>query len=366
MLDVQIPPITLVESTNRFEKSKTSQSFRAKKLDTLHSKAARQPEIVGQPGLSKLSTQAQVGDGDHQDRGSEQKFRKKSGQLVFSIGHDPRNSVGTSAFMTSITTTRPLSVKRKPQRIHNSHHSDKENLNDKENKLRTGDSGNCFVTLSDTLSLRKKIVPSYHQYGYNELGYCRHSKSAGPTDSKPSSELGNPPDNYPPPDPNNTSPPKRTWLDAIFRIKSSYPTHHTLYSTWDVITTRNECRRLLMNMNIQVQVFSELQELFTDRDGGSSASIILKCKMDEMEDSTGILGMMKPTKFRVEMRNIPSPIFVSKPFRENESGSDSEEEYEEAVAVMLIHEKGSGESFREIVRRLKKKWTLEGDEVGVL
>lgn len=121
-----------------------------------------------------------------------------------------------------------------------------------------------------------------------------------------------------------------------------------------------------MNMNIQVQVFSELQELFTDRDGGSSASIILKCKMDEMEDSTGILGMMKPTKFRVEMRNIPSPIFVSKPFRENESGSDSEEEYEEAVAVMLIHEKGSGESFREIVRRLKKKWTLEGDEVGVL
>lgn len=366
MLDVQIPPFTLVESTNRFEKSKTRQSFRDKKLDALHSKAARQTEIVGQPGLSKLSTQAQVGGDDSKDCGSEQRFEKKSGELVFSIGHDSRNLVDTSAFMTSITTTRPLSVKRKPHRIHNGHHSDKENLNDKENEVRTGDSGNCFVTLSDTLSLRKKIVPGHHEYGYDELGYCKHGKRTGPTSSKPPSELGNLPDNYPPPDPNSASPPKRTWLDAIFRIKCSYPTHHMLYSTWDVITTRNECRRLLMNMNIQVQVSSELQELFTDRDEGSSASIILKCKMDEMEDSTGILGMMKPTKFRVEMRNIPSPIFVPKPSRENESGSDSEEEYEETVAVMLIHERGSGESFREIVRRLKKEWTLEGGEVGVL
>lgn len=365
ILDVQIPPFTLAENTNRFEKSKASQSFRAKKSDALHSKATRQMELVGQRGLSKLSTQAQAGDDDQRDRGFEQRrFEKKSGQLVFSIGHNSRNSAD-NAFMPSINTTRPLSVRRKPQRIPNSHRSDKENMAEKENELRTVDSGNCFITLSDTLSLRKKIAPG-HQYGYNELGYCRHGKSAGPTDSKSSSELGNSPDNYPPPDHNNISHPKRTWLDAIFRIKSSYPTQHTLYSTWDVITTRNECRRLLMNMNIQVQVFSELQELFTDRDEESSASITLKCKMDEMEDSTGILGMMKPTKFRVEMRNIPAPIFVSKPLTEGESGSDYEEDYEDGVAVVIIHEKGSGESFREIVRRLKKEWTLEGGEVGVL
>jgi len=51
----------------------------------------------------------------------------------------------------------------------------------------------------------------------------------------------------------------------------------------------------------------------------------------------------------------------------SDDGETDCDEDEEQVAVTLIHEKGSGESFREIVRRLKKEWTLEeGGSVGVL
>jgi hypothetical protein len=124
-----------------------------------------------------------------------------------------------------------------------------------------------------------------------------------------------------------------------------------------------------MNMNIQVQVVRVSQESLTDRDEGWSAAITMRCKMDEMDDSTGILGVMKLTKFRVEMRNVSNPGRRAASWSSwsgNDDETDSDED-KERVVVTLIHEKGSGESFREIVRRLKKGWTLEdGGTVGVL
>lgn len=373
MLDVKISRPALAETTNKFGKLSTSHpappKSEARRRETLQPNAAWQPGNVNQPGLSQLSTRAQAGDDDRLDLESDGSTSKRcSRQLVFSLGHNTRHVTDTTNIALA-AATRPLRIKRKSQRTSHHYHPEEAYIRDKEDPLRYDNSGNCFVNFSDTLSLRRKLSLN-RRHECNELGYHARGQPVGSIGSKRSSQQGySQPqsDTHSPPGNNSASPPKRTWLDTIFRIKPSYPTKHTLYSSWDIITTRNECRRLLMNMNIQVQVFRESQELFTDRDEGTSFGIILKCKMDEMEDSTGILGIMKPTKFRVEMKNIPKPASAPMPSRESETESDEDEKEEERVAVMLIHEKGSGESFREIVRRLKKGWTLEdGGEVGVL
>jgi serine/threonine protein kinase len=317
-------------------------------------------ESTNQPGLSKLSTQAQAGNDDHLYLDSERSTLKRtSRQLVFSLGQTA-NPVTANY---TVTTTRPLSIKRKPQATTRSRGG---NAASKENDIDYGESGNCFVNFSDT-ALRRKLSLN-RRYGCNELGYCTHGQALGYIDSKrsPQSQHSHP-RSHPPSGRGRSSSPKRTWLDTIFRAKPSYSTKHTLYSTWDIITTRNECRRLLMNMDIQVQVSWELHESFTDGDERSSAAVTLKCKMDDMADSTGILGVMKLTKFRVEMQVVPAgycAASVSSSFEDDETSSEEDEEH---VVVTLVHEKGSGESFREIVRRLKKEWTLEdGGSVGVL
>lgn len=157
--------------------------------------------------------------------------------------------------------------------------------------------------------------------------------------------------------------PKHIWLNKIFKVRSSYLTKHTFYSIWDIITTRNACRRLLMNMDIHVQVLHQEQESFVKH--GEDSSIVMKCEMDKMEDPSGILGIMKPTKFRVELTRSSERTRV-RLVEPGERVGDVDGEVERVV-VALIYEKGSGESFREIVRRLKGEWTLEdGGTVEVL
>lgn len=118
-----------------------------------------------------------------------------------------------------------------------------------------------------------------------------------------------------------------------------------------------------MNMDIQVQVLPQEQESFVKH--GEDSSIVMKCEMDKMEDPSGILGIMKPTKFRVELTRSGERTRV-RLVEPGEMVGDVDGEVERVV-VALIHEKGSGESFREIVRRLKGEWTLEdGGTVEVL
>ena len=120
-----------------------------------------------------------------------------------------------------------------------------------------------------------------------------------------------------------------------------------------------------MNMDIHVQVFYQEQESCPQH-GEDPSVIVMKCEMDKMEDSTGILGIMKPTKFRAELTGIGERAPRVRPAESGERAQDMDEQVER-VAVTLIHEKGSGESFREVVRRLKGEWTLEdGGTVEVL
>ncbi|KAJ3571828.1 hypothetical protein NP233_g3507 [Leucocoprinus birnbaumii] len=315
---------------------------------------------------SKLSTQAQIGNDDYRDPDSgKSTLKRTSGQLMFSLGHD-NNRVAMDSGKTG-RSTRPLTIARRPQPppIISRRYKASEN---KENNIDLGENGNGFVNFPDTSAPRRKLSLNRRGYGCNELGYYTHDQALCYIDSRRSQHSHSHSDSRSPTGGSAPSPPKRTWLDTIFRSKPSYPTKHTLYSTWDIITTRNECRRLLMNLNIQVQVYQESHaESFSDRDE-RAAAVTLKCKMDEMLDTTGILGVMKMTKFRVEMQIIPALCYgAASVYSSTDDGETDWDEDAEEVAVILIHEKGSGESFREIVRRLKREWTLEeGGSVGVL
>nr|GAT46733.1 CAMK/CAMKL/GIN4 protein kinase [Mycena chlorophos] len=132
------------------------------------------------------------------------------------------------------------------------------------------------------------------------------------------------------PSPLNASPvslsPKRRWLAGVFNFK---PTAMTLDSTYDVYTTRNECRRLLMGMDVRV--------VLDDVDGLG----LLKCRLEEARDGNGLLSVMKGTRFRVEVQR-----FV-------EDGGM------EAVSLRVAHEKGSVETFKEICKRLRRDWELD-------
>ena len=379
-LDITIPRLTFTDSTNKLGEVDLNRALPA--LPSPHFPkpggiSGRSPDrsqvsqLTGNNNLSKLSTQVQVGDDAHQDLDLDRtRLRRTHRQLVFSLGH---NTNRATKHTTTATThaTRPLSIKRKSHPA--TRFSKRRDAPDKENGINHDESGNGFVNFSETTTLRKK-PPQSRQYGCDELGYCAHGRAFCKIDNRrlqsPQSQHSHShSESSPLPGGGRSSLPKRTWLETIFRTKPSYPTKHTLRSTWDIITTRNECRRLLMNMNIQVQVSRESHgEYLTDRDEPTSATVTLKCKMDEMEDTTGILGVMKQTKFRVEMQIVPALCYraASVPYLSDDGETDCDED-EEQVAVTLIHEKGSGESFREIVRRLKKEWTLEeGGSVGVL
>ena len=378
-LNITVPRFTLTDSTNKLGNVDRNRALPAlPPLEFLNpegvsgrsSNRTQVSHFSGNSNQPEFSIQVPSGNEAHQDLHSDRaKSRGAPGQLVFSLGHHNTNRATKHTTTTTAHPTRPLSIKRKSHPVARS--SQRRDAPDKENGNDHDEIGKCFVNFSDTTVLRSKL-PQNRPYGCDELGYCAHGQAFCKIDNRQSplsQHSHSHSESFPLPGGSRSSPPKRTWLETIFRTKPSYPTKHTLRSTWDIVTTRNECRRLLMNMNIQVQVFQETHgEYSTDRDERTSAMVTLKCKMDEMEDTTGILGVMKQTKFRVEMQMVPALCYhvTSVPYLSDDGETDCDED-EEQVAVTLIHEKGSGESFREIVRRLKKEWTLEeGGSVGVL
>lgn len=115
--------------------------------------------------------------------------------------------------------------------------------------------------------------------------------------------------------------PKHSWLTNIFKFRA---TNHWLLSTQDVYSTRNECRRLMMEMGAQV--------ILQDPEGLG----ILKCRLEEKS-----YGVTRTTKLRVEM-HYP--------------GGDAGMGYQ--VSLLITREKGSPEVFRDIVERLRDQWTF--------
>ncbi|KAF8202539.1 kinase-like domain-containing protein, partial [Pholiota molesta] len=85
---------------------------------------------------------------------------------------------------------------------------------------------------------------------------------------------------------------RRGWLDTVFKFK---PATYSLMSRYDVHTTRSECRRLLMEMDMLVAL-EDAEKLG-----------ILKCRTHDVNSgSNGILGL-KTVKFRVELQ-WPPPL----------------------------------------------------------
>ncbi|KAJ3889258.1 Pkinase-domain-containing protein [Lentinula edodes] len=115
------------------------------------------------------------------------------------------------------------------------------------------------------------------------------------------------------------------WFTNVFKF--SRPEVFTLHSTHSVHVTRNECRRLLMAMDVRV--------ILEDAEGLG----ILKCKLDEVRDSNGIMSVLKAVKFKIDVRQMEEELFL-----------------------ILVHEKGSTDSFREVCKRLRRQWVLDAVE----
>ncbi|KAJ3996749.1 Pkinase-domain-containing protein [Lentinula boryana] len=115
------------------------------------------------------------------------------------------------------------------------------------------------------------------------------------------------------------------WFANVFKF--SRPEVFTLHSTHSVHVSRNECRRLLMAMDVRV--------ILEDEEGLG----VLKCRLDEIRDPNAIMTALKPVKFKVNVRQADKQPFL-----------------------ILIHEKGSMDSFREICKRLQREWVLDAVE----
>ncbi|KAJ7504479.1 kinase-like domain-containing protein [Mycena galericulata] len=221
--------------------------------------------------------------------------------------------------------TRPLSVRRKvrPERpTVDTSTCNKENI---------GDAGSSTIVKKPSLrsGTRRKVPSDAKKVQIMEpTPRLRSSKlkkrKASPT-SPAFSDTGS---SFTLPSPSLSSPlsssPKRSWLGNVFSFK---PVTYTLTSTRDVHTTRNECRRLLMRMEVRV--------VLEDSEGLG----VLKCRLDEARDPTGLMSPVKAEKFRVEVQRL---------FDEGQ-----------VVSLHLVHEKGSVDTFKEVYKRLRREWVMD-------
>ncbi|EAU90539.1 CAMK/CAMKL/GIN4 protein kinase [Coprinopsis cinerea okayama7 len=142
----------------------------------------------------------------------------------------------------------------------------------------------------------------------------------------------------PPPHPSSTATPKRTWIDTVFKPKAP---NYTLYSRRGVQETRNECRRLLMDLDLLVSIEEN------ERMG------VLKCRSIEIQDPFRVHNVPKAIRFRVEGQRAPYNLV--------QSGI--------TMSLSFYHEKGSFEAFQDIYHSLRARWDMdkvesvaEGDE----
>ncbi len=67
---------------------------------------------------------------------------------------------------------------------------------------------------------------------------------------------------------------------------------------------------------------------------------VLKCRLDEIKDLGGIIVGLKSVKFRVEVHE-----------------AQMQNEFDQgAYLLVMVQEKGSQETFKEVYRRLKAEW----------
>ncbi|KAJ7449622.1 Pkinase-domain-containing protein [Mycena latifolia] len=225
--------------------------------------------------------------------------------------------------------TRPLSVRRKvqPQRpMVDTSTCNKENVED-----RLMDGGSSIVKKSSLRSSNRQKTPSdTKKVQIIEPTSKARSSKLKKRKASPTSPAFSDGSSFTLSSPSLSSPlsssPKRTWLGNVFSFK---PITYTLSSTRDVHTTRNECRRLLMGMDVRV--------VLEDSEGLG----VLKCRLDEVRDPNGLMSVVKAAKFRVEVHR----------FLEGAN--------RQVVSLLLVHEKGSVDSFKEVHKRLHREWDMD-------
>ncbi|KAG6886217.1 hypothetical protein C0993_010779 [Termitomyces sp. T159_Od127] len=247
---------------------------------------------------------------------------------------DGRPITGTRA--RPLTETRPLSVKRKPRRpvsVITGNSSNKENVH---NDNHRGEGYNVMKKPSLKKGKEPKagcgrrvhiIEPGGREYGKLLKKQKRESVTELPgiSDTVSFSSSTSKPFTLSP----FSSPPKRTWLGNVFNFRPA-PLH--LLSVADGETTRNECRRLLMAMNIRV--------VLEDPEGSG----FLKCRLEEVKEPSGVMNVLKAVRFRVDFHGPQVRI---------ENGEEVL-----VVSLTVAHEKGSAETFKEICKRLANWWDL--------
>ncbi|KAG9223949.1 hypothetical protein CCMSSC00406_0004435 [Pleurotus cornucopiae] len=153
----------------------------------------------------------------------------------------------------------------------------------------------------------------------------KHSQDViSPAFSEDGSSFSSPSPSPTSPLPTSSTPPKRAWFGNVFKFR---PLSHSLFSLYDEQETSNVCRRIIGEMDVRVSL-----EIL---DG----SPVLRCKLEDAKDPSGYLNV-KGVKFRAEVRQSQGPEGFP-------------------IEVVMIHERGSTDTFKEIFRRLKREWFLD-------
>ena len=122
---------------------------------------------------------------------------------------------------------------------------------------------------------------------------------------------------------------------GFFGLFGLRPTTFSLFSVHDAFATQKECRRLLEKMGVRVSV-------------PHSADLgLLKCRLEELRDPAGVMGVVKPVRFRVEIRKASDPQGLP-------VGVD-----DHCLVLSFVQEKGAASSFKAIFARLKRDWELD-------
>ena len=133
-------------------------------------------------------------------------------------------------------------------------------------------------------------------------------------------------------DPPQASPLTPTWFGNLFKLK---PVSASLLSVHDPHTSREECQRILHGLGVRV--------VLIHADGLG----ILKCRLDEVADPVGVMGVTKAVRFRVEVH----------------TASDAQEAAGYQTMLQLIQEKGAASSFRLVFGRLRREWDLDAPKI---
>ena len=119
---------------------------------------------------------------------------------------------------------------------------------------------------------------------------------------------------------------------GLFGLK---PATLSLFSVHDAFTTQKECRRLLEKMGVRVSI-------------PHSADLgLLKCRLDELRDPAGVMGVVKPVRFRVEIRKASDTQGPTAGFHGH------------GLLLAFVQEKGAASSFKAVFARLKRDWELD-------